>query len=463
MNHFTSSQTITELERVVGANHVLTGAEHIAGFATDYTQRWSTQPLAVVRPGTSQELSQLITLGIDHGFSLTAQGGNTSLVGGAIGQDNGVIVSTSRLQEWSINSTDNTLQAQAGVTLAQAQKYADDHELVFPVNTASRDSATLGGLIATNAGGSRSIRWGAMRTHVLGVEVVLGNGNIVRRMKPLYRDNVGYDIPQLIAGSEGTLGIITDTLCRLQPRTSLHSSVMLLPAQSFEQGLHLIHAGQEQGLVVEAAEFMTQKGANIVADHTGIPQPFPDDPIIFLIEFSSPQPEPYDLLADLLEATVGTANTQRTIIEPVPARKLWHLREEHTETINKTTRTPVIKLDVAVPGTSLDSFMEQLPRRLHKYPGAYDICFGHFAEGNIHANILDSDPQDYLTISTEIFELVTELNGSISAEHGIGRAKSQWMHLGRTSEDLAVMQAIRQACDPHHILAPELLDFSVKR
>jgi FAD/FMN-containing dehydrogenase len=447
---------LDSLRDIVGAAHVLTDPAGVHGYVTDWTGRWEGAALAVVRPGDTEQVAAVLAACHRASVPIIPQGGNTGLVGGSIPSQGSIVVSTRRLNRIeTIDRIERTIAAGAGVTVASAERAAAAHGLRFGIELASKESATLGGIVATNAGGARMIRYGDARSQLLGVEAVLADGSILRRWTPLVKDNVGYDLPGLLAGSEGTLAVITKVLMKLATPAS-QTQVVVAGVATVDAALELCDRVRRAGLTLEAAELMTEAGVELVCRHAEAQRPFADpSPIYTLMEVFAYRDTEAALL-DIL--SVSDDIVDDAVIEPGPARKLWHLREGHTESIGRESTTPVIKLDVSVPLASMNSFVTALTIKLAlDIPAATPILFGHFADGNIHVNIANSPTTLADAITDTVFRMVTKYGGSISAEHGVGRAKTHWIHLSRTADDLRTMIRIKAALDPRHLLNPEVL------
>jgi FAD/FMN-containing dehydrogenase len=435
---------------------VLTDPETIASYRTDWTGRWQGRTDVVVRPANTEEVAAVLSVCHEHGVPVVTQGGNTGLVGGSVPMHDELVLSTRRLDDVErVDPIGRTLAAGAGVTVARAQKAAREHGLDIGVDLASRDSATLGGIVATNAGGVRVIKNGDTRAQLLGIEAVRSDGQVVTRWKELTKDNVGYDLPGLLAGSEGTLAVITRVLLRLVVPVP-HSVVALVALRSVDAALGLLDKVQRHGLGLEAAEFMTGAGVDLVCSHTGLRAPFEvDAPIYLLLEVSGSE-EAENVLSALLaqDADVVLDAT----LAASPARKLWQYRDRHTESISAASHTPPVKLDVSVPVRHLADFFAALRSRLQaEHPDVRVICFGHIADGNIHVNVLDVPTERQHSITDLVLRLVAGYHGSISAEHGIGHAKAAWIGLGRSENDIETMKRIRAAFDPAGLLNPHVL------
>jgi FAD/FMN-containing dehydrogenase len=431
---------------IVGERHVLTG-DAAAGFAVDWTGRFRGQTQAVVRPKDTQEVADVLKLCAQAGVPVVPQGGNTGLVGGGVPLHGEVVLSLTRLNRLGdVDHEASQVTAGAGVTL---QRVGDaDHNLDLGIQIASRESATVGGAVATNAGGVRVLRYGPMRAQLSGIEAVLSDGMVVSHLAGLVKDNTGYDYPSLLAGSEGTLAVITQARLRLVPRVRDVVTAIV----GFD-GLAEVHAAARRALAsvpgLISAEFFTQAGLDILAEHAGLPQPLPaKKPAYLLLEAVGPS-----ALDDLAEVI---AYDEAAVTEDVAdRRRLWVYRERHPEAAG-FLGTPV-KLDVSVPAAQWVRLASEAPRVITATdPGARVVIFGHVADGNVHVNIVPGAPADGRH-EDALFAFVASLGGSISAEHGIGTLKAKWLGLARTDAEQSLFRRIRAAFDPAGILNPNIL------
>jgi FAD/FMN-containing dehydrogenase len=439
------------LRQLVADGQVVTDPEVMAPYSEDWTRRWQGKPLAVVRPANVDQVAAVVRACAEAAVPLVPQGGNTGLVGGGVPQDGEVVLSLRRLN--SVGPLDllgRTLVAGAGATLADVQSAARTGGLEVGIDFAARESATIGGIVATNAGGERVLRHGATRAQVSGLELVLADGSIVRRMSGLPKDNTGYDLVQLLVGSEGTLGVITAAQLRLSSPSGPVATA-LVAVKTIDDALSVLASIRQRFTGLEAAEYFHDDGLQLVLRHQGTRSPFDrSHPLYLLVEVAG---ETMDGLATLL----GNLDPVRDAVlagNAADRRRLWALREAHTEAIS-AAGVPV-KLDVALPLARLGAFEKRLPDVVREVaPKAVPILFGHLAEGNVHLNLLAATEADIDGVVTDaVLRLVAAHGGSISAEHGIGLAKRRWLPLTREPADLAAMQAIKHALDPQGILAP---------
>lgn len=444
-------ELVDRLTDVVGAAHVLTDPEVTASYTTDWTGRWHGTTTAVVRPATTDEVADVVRVCARARIPIVPQGGNTGLVGGSVPHHGEVVVSLSRLDQINeVAPVARTLAAGAGVTLARADAAARSHHLALPVDLAARDTATIGGIVATDAGGLRVVRHGSTRAQVAGIEAVLADGTVLRRWTGLAKDNAGYDLPGLLVGSEGTLGIVTNVLMRLVPPPS--STVVTLAAvPSLLDAAGTLDILTSHGGRLEAAEFMLSGALELAMQFGGLRAPVASTaPVYVLAEVSGVET---DDVADMLEK--ATSHVVDAVIEPSPARRLWSYRELLPEAVSALSATAPVKLDVAVPVRQFDTFFARLTSIVSAIlPAARPVSFGHLAEGNVHLNVLNvpGDSREHLTDA--VLREVARLGGAISAEHGIGVAKSQWLSLTRSAADIAAMRAIKQALDPTGLFNP---------
>lgn len=437
---------LKSLTGIVGGQHVLTG-EAAAGFAVDWTGRFRGRAAAVVRPRDTAEVAAVLALCTEAGVPVVPQGGNTGLVGGGVPLHGELVLSVARLNRMSpVDREASQVTAGAGVTL---QQVADaDPDLDLGIQIASRDSATVGGAVATNAGGVRVLRYGPMRAQLRGVEAVLADGSVVSHLAGLIKDNTGYDYPSLLAGSEGTLAVITQARLRLVPR--LRDAVTAIVGLG---GLGELHAlalravREVPGLV--SAEFFTPAGLGILTEHAGLVPPLAAPAQAYLLLEAS-GPSALDDLAGVIadrDAAVGESAAER--------RRLWAYRERQPEAAG-FLGVP-IKLDVSVPAAQWVRLASGAAGVVAEAdPGARVVTFGHVADGNVHVNIVPGGPADGRH-ENAVFSFVASLGGSISAEHGIGALKAEWLELARTPAERALFARIRAAFDPSGTLNPHVL------
>ncbi|MEO8538914.1 MAG: FAD-binding oxidoreductase [bacterium] len=445
---------VADLQRIVGRLHVLTDPELRATYETDWSRRYHGASRLVVRPETTEEVSAILRACSAAGARVVPQGGNTGLVGGSVPRGGEVVLSLRRLDRISdLDATAGEVTCGAGVTLANLQQSVRDAGWAFGVDLASRDSATIGGMVATNAGGVRVIRYGGMRHQLLGFEAVFADGSVVRRLPGLVKDNTGYDLGQLLAGSEGTLAILTAAHLKLVPQLP-NRVVALLGLPDLAGALTVVAAVRAGMPSLEAAEAFFPEGVELVSRHSGLSQPFAQPAGCYLlVECASPRDETSEL-AEILAGCEGIEDSALASDGPGRAR-LWAYRERHTEAIN--AEGVPHKLDVSLPASRLAEFEKRVRTAIvAAVPQARPVLFGHAGDGNLHVNILGLEADDERA-DDAVLRLVAECGGSISAEHGIGIAKRPWLDLTRAPGDIAAMQAIKRALDPTGMLNPGVI------
>jgi len=445
---------IADLEAVVGAEHVLVDDDVKASYETDWTGRFTGRSLCVVRPATTEQVAAVLRLCTAAGEKVVVQGGNTGLVGGGTPAGGEVLLSLRRLTALGdVDIASAQVAAGAGVTLVDLQNHARASNFDVGVDLAARDSATVGGLVATNAGGIRVLRYGSMRAQVMGLEAVLADGSVISRMAGLSKDGTGYDLVGLMAGSEGTLAVVTAVRVRLWPRLRARA-VALLAMDSTEAAVALLPGLRASLPSLSAAELFYGSGLALVRKHSGLPAPFAVEHEAYLLLECADLTDPIDQLAaavseaeGLVDATVAT--------DAAGQRALWAYRETHTESIS-AEGVPV-KLDVSVPTARLPELAAALDATITGVcPGARPIVFGHVNEGNLHVNVLDTGDQ-HEEVTDAVLQLVASLDGSISSEHGVGRAKVPWLQLSRSASEIAAMRSVKAAFDPSGTLNPGVL------
>jgi FAD/FMN-containing dehydrogenase len=459
----TSPQIADDLAAIVGHDHVLVDDDLRAGYERDWTGRYGGGCTAVVRPGSTAELAAVLRYCNSHHVAVIPQAGNTGLVGGGvpggagrIGRDV-VVLSMRRLDRVSdVEPPAMALTAGAGVTIADWQEAARRVGLDTPIDFAARASATVGGAIATNAGGSRVVRFGTMRHQVLGVEAVLADGTVVGSLAGLPKETVGLHWPSVLTGSEGTLAVITAARLRLVASYA-HVSTAMVSLDGVASAVELLAALRSRLDSLDSIEMVFPEAVQLVSEHLARPVPIEVGAgcVVVLVECADHH-DPEPALLAVLGAADGVIDTA---IATDGRRRddLLAFRDRITESIGAATTDgpPTYKLDVAVPVSSLDAVIEAA-RGAAQLQGARLIPFGHLAEGNLHLNFLDTTDTD--TLADTVLALVAECGGTISAEHGIGVAKTRWMHLVRSADDLAAQRAIRRALDPNAILNPGVLE-----
>ncbi len=448
------------LASIVGAAQVLTDPDLVAGYVVDWSGRFRGATPAVVRPGTTDEVAGVIRWCVANGVAVVPQGGNTGLVGGSVPLGGEVVLSLRRLAHLGpVDAVASQVTIGAGATLEAVQHHlaATAPDLEFAVDLGARGSATIGGMVATNAGGTRVLRHGPMRDQVAGIEAVLGDGSVISHLAGLRKDNTGYDLGGLLCGSEGTLGVITAVRLRLVAAPNQRATALLAvdDAETAVDGFVAARAGCPS---LEAAELIFADGVDLVVRHLGIAPPFASgrSGAYLLLEAGARHDPTEELFAALapvadrvLDTAVTTTSTRRT--------ELWRYREAHTEAIN-AVGVPH-KLDVTLPLGRLAAFCREVRTTVAAVtPTASTYLFGHVGDGNVHVNVVEPNGRDVpQAVDEAVLRLVAATGGSISAEHGIGTAKREHLHLARSPSEIEAFRRIKASLDPAGILNPAVL------
>lgn len=460
---------IGQMTAVVGPQNALTDPQLQAPYLREWRDRYVGRSPVVLRPATTAQVAALLRLANEARVGIVPQAGNTGLVGGQIPSEDGqqIVLSVERLDRIrSVDPATSSLTVEAGVTLARAQDAAAEADRLFPLSLASEGTCRIGGNLATNAGGTGVLAYGTTRDLVLGVEAVLADGRIWNGLKALRKDNTGYDLRHLLIGSEGTLGIITAATLKLVPRPrEVATAFVALPSLDAVAQLFDLASGRA-GSTLTAFEFLSQRAISFVTRHiAGARNPFASDHAAYVLFEVSGHAED-GAAAAAAEQILADATTYRAIDTAVLAQSLtqakefWRLREGASEA--QKFEGGSIKHDISVPLRAIPNFVERADRLVEQLcPGARPVAFGHFGDGNVHYNVSQPEGADraaYLArwedISGAVHALVTEMEGSISAEHGIGRMKRHELARLKHGVELDVMRSIKAALDPHGILNP---------
>lgn len=457
------------LAAAVGAANVLTGAD-TRRYARDWMGRYEGQPVAVVRPGSTAEVAACVQIAAQHGVPVVPISGNTGLVGGTMTQD-GLMLSLERMNRIRAVKADARLViAEAGVILTRLHEAAEREGLYFPLWFGARGSAMLGGVLSTNAGGSNVLRYGSTRGLCLGLEVVLADGRVLNLMSELHKDNSGYDLKDLFIGSEGTLGIITAAVMKLVPAPRAHATATLA-ARSLPDALTLLNRMQEAtGGRVEAFEFMPRTYSERLREaRPDLGLPFDTIPeVTILIEAATTVPHEAapdangdiplvvtleSILAEMMEA--GLVTDAILARNEQQRRAMWARREAAAEI--GVGLHPEVDTDVCLPLDKVDSFLARALQRLEALdPGARTITVAHLGDGNLHFTAYPT--RDDMALKDRVLEaiedVVAELGGSFSAEHGVGLSKLPSMKRRKDPVALDVMRTLKQAIDPRGLLNP---------
>ncbi len=464
-----TAETIGKFVAIVGDKNALREPDEQAPYLTEWRDRYEGKTPLVLRPATVAEVSAILKLANETKTAIVPQGGNTGLVGGQIPNKEGteIVLSLTRMNRIrSVDPQEFSITVDAGVTLAEIRKAADDVDRLFPLSLASEGSCQVGGNLATNAGGVHVLAYGSARQLSLGLEVVLANGDVWSGLRKLKKDNTGFDLKHLFIGSEGTLGIITGAVLQLYPKPA-HSLTAFAGLPDLDAALDFFeHARSKLGPALTAFELLPRIGLDfVIRNMEGARDPLEAHyPWYVLIEHSGPEKEEdaIGIIESLLEISIGENIIKDAVIAQSQSQSLalWNLRDRMSEA--QKPEGGSIKHDVSVPIALIPEFIARAAPVVESIiPGARPVPFGHFGDGNIHYNV--SQPRDmskdeflanWEKLNEAIYALVTSLNGSISAEHGIGQMKQDLMARTKSPEELTLMRAIKASLDPNGILNP---------
>ncbi len=436
------------------ARLALTDPDLLAGHVRDWTGRHIGTSPAMLRPSTVAEVVACVSACHRTATAVVPQGGNTGLVAGATPLGGEVLLHLGRLSGVEDADADaGTLVARSGTTLADVHAAARAVGWQYGIDLAARDSATIGGTVATNAGGLHVVRYGDTRAQLLGVEAVLADGTVIGDLRGLRKDNTGYHLPGLLAGSEGTLAVVTRVALRLVPPAP-ERAVALLALDGVAAAVRAAGALRRSLPDLSAVELLLADGLALVRHTHGLPPPFAGPaPAVVLVEVAG-APGVVDRLGAVVEALDGVTDAV-VAGDPVRCDALWRYREAQTEAIARVGVAH--KLDVTLPASRLAAFAESVRADvLGRWPDAAVWLFGHAGDGNLHVNVTGVPSED-TGVDDLVLRRVAAMGGSISAEHGIGRAKVRWLHLNRTPSELAAMRRLKLALDPLGILNPGAL------
>ena len=457
------SDALNRLAAVVGEAHAIRNAAEMDSYMREWRQIWTGRSPLVLRPGSTEEVSRILTIANETRTAIVPQGGNTGLCGGQIPTDAGneVVLSLDRMTRiLDVDPADNTITVEAGAVLKSVQDAADAVDRLFPLSLASEGSCRIGGNLSTNAGGLNVIAYGNTRDLCLGLEVVLADGRIWNGLKRLRKDNTGYDLRDLFIGAEGTLGIITAAVMKLVPRPKSRETAFIA-VPSPQAAVDLLSLAQDMsGNRVVGFELIAEIALQFSIRHAGVRHPLAEaSPWYVLAELSDPVP---GAMMAIFEAAMARGLVTDAALAQSDAQRhdFWTARELISE--SQKPEGGSIKHDVAVPVSKVPQFLVEADAAVSRLvPGARFVSFGHLGDGNIHYNIsqpVGMDKARFLDMWNEmndvVFEVVGRFNGSISAEHGIGRLKAHRMPDIKSPVELDMMRGLKRMLDPNSILNP---------
>ena len=466
---------VDKLRTIVGDRGLITDDQGKHPYLTDWRENYLGAALAIVRPATTEEVAAVVKLCAAEKVAIVPQGGNTGMNGGGTPHEDGheIVLSLTRMNRiLDIDPIGYTMTVEAGVVLKTIQETAAQHDRLFPLSLGAEGSCTIGGNLSTNAGGVQVLHYGNARNLVLGIEVVLPNGEIWNGLRALKKDNTGYDLRDLYLGAEGTLGIITKAVLKVWPKPKDHATswVAIPSPEAAVELLSGANSASEDN--VTSCELMGRQGIDLVLKHIpGVSDPLAERHDWYvLMEWSSTRPRRDGAnaagLREKMEGYLGEAMEKGLVLDAVIAQTeaqsqaLWQLRENHTEASKK--EGPSIKHDISVPVSNIPKFVIEGTAAMKKaLPECRPVIFGHVGDGNLHFNCQApagwGKPQftpHVETISGAIYDLVVGYGGSISAEHGIGQIKVDELAHYRSKIELDTMRTLKRALDPRNIMNP---------
>jgi FAD/FMN-containing dehydrogenase len=434
---------LRRMSSLVGPKYVSTDPDVLAGRSVDHTGRYRGHASALVRPGSPGEVAEVLRLCRDAGMHVTVQGGRTSLVAGTVPEHDDVLLSTERLSTISdVDTTDRRIEAGAGATLSAVQRAASAVGLVFGVDLAARDTATVGGMASTNAGGLRTVRYGNMGSQVIGLDVALPDGSVVRRHSRVRADNTGYDLPALFVGAEGTLGVITALDLRLHPDPPHRVTAVC----GFDDLGALVDASRlfRDMDGIAALELIDGRASALAEEQLAVARPVRTDWLL-LVELASDLDQT-ERLADALDRVPMTGEPA-VGVDLTAQQRLWRVRESLAEVVGLFG--PPLKFDVSLPLSAIAGFARDAEALVQRHAAdAIGVLFGHIGEGNLHLNVLRCSDEQERDLYAAMMDLIAECGGNVSSEHGVGSRKRRYVGMSREAADIAVMRTLKTAFDP---------------
>lgn len=445
------------------AERILTSSDARAHYGRDWLKQYSPNPSVILLPVTTAEVQAVVCRCKERSLALVPSGGRTGLSGGATALSGEIVLSLERMNKiLEVRTLDRTLRCQAGTVTQKVQEAAEQHNLYFPVEFGSKGQSQIGGNIATNAGGIRVLRYGSMREWVVGLTAVTGRGDLIELNGALFKNQTGYDLRNLLIGSEGTLAVITEATLRLTA-LPFERTRILCALKSVEGVLSLFHESRSTFRELSAFEFFMENALEKVLRHGGLQRPLQQPhPCYALLEIERRPGESLDQIERFLAPKIEAGLILDAVVSQSQrqADSLLELRERISEVLSAHYMPH--KNDISVPIPAISAFTHELFERLAAhYPGWELVVFGHIGDGNLHINILkpsEMSADEFMKRCHEtdphIFELVSAHRGSISAEHGVGLLKRDFLHFSRSPAEIALMREIKRSFDPHGIMNP---------
>jgi FAD/FMN-containing dehydrogenase len=449
------------LAAIVGEDRVLQDEASLLHYGRDWTRAHTPNPAAVILPADTAQVQAVVRYARAHALAIVPSGGRTGLSGGAVAAAGELVLALDRLDTITdFNAVDRTVRCGAGVITERLQQYAQERNLFYPVDFASSGSSQIGGNISTNAGGIKVIRHGMTRDWVAGLKVVTGTGDLLDLNRGLTKNNTGYDLRHLFIGAEGTLGVVVEATMRLA-RPPANTQVMVLGVPDMPSIMSVL-AECQASLDLQAFEFFSELALQKVVAHQSLQRPFESaTPYYALVEYDCASEGVVEHALALFERCVEAGWVYDGVISQsvTQAQNLWRLREDISETISRWTP---YKNDISTLTSQVPDFLTEVEAVVTaQYPEFEIVWFGHIGDGNVHLNVLKPDSLSQVEfqarcgrVSEWVFEIVQRFGGSVSAEHGIGLLKKDYLHYSRSEQEIAFMRQIKAAFDPDGIMNP---------
>ena len=454
------NELLNNIINIVGPAGVLQG-EDVTSRSDSWPPMGGCQAKAIIRPASTREVSEVLKLCHAAGQGVVTHGGLTGLVGGAHAEQDEIVLSLERMRALEpVDTINRTITVDAGVPLQRVHEAAEGAGLLFPLDLGARGSCTIGGNIATNAGGNSVIRYGMTRDQLLGVEAVLADGTIISSLNGVIKNNTGYDLKQLFIGSEGTLGIVTRAVLRLRP-LPCSSNTALVAIESFDLlGRFLADMDSALGGTLSAFEVMWNDFYRlVVGDGNKHGQPLGSDHGFYVLLESTGGHEDSDKIR--FESALEEAFESELIVDAVIAQSkqqredLWAVRDD-IEGITQLLMPPIV-FDISLGITHMDEYVDEVRQQLSdRWPDSRMVVFGHLGDGNIHLALTvgSHNPEEVHAVEAIVYEALGRRRGVISAEHGIGLDKREYLKHSRSADEISLMKTLKQALDPKGILNP---------
>lgn len=455
---------LNELRSLVGAEDLIVDTEAARPWGQDWTQPPRGAPCAVVFPRRAEQVRDILQICQRHQVAVVPSGGRTGLAGGAVAAQHELVMNMAKMKKISaVDALTHTIRVEAGAVHFDVQEAAAASGLQWPIDLASKGSCQIGGNLATNAGGLRVIRYGHARRWVQSLEVVLMSGEILELSGELDKNNTGFELRELLIGSEGTLGVITAATLKLVPRAE-KKATLLLSLESFNKALQLLEQAKASGVAIESFECWSSACMESVVRHRAFALPFAKSSAYYvLVDFLNESEETMkkveSFITSILESGVVADGTLAQSSQM--AESFWAYREGITESL--AAAGLVYKNDLALPLRQLAPFVASFEKNRAAWYGSEieSFLFGHLGDGNLHVNILSRDrqrPENFFATCEKandpLFSLVRSLGGSIAAEHGIGLLKKKYLHYSRSAREIEIFRAIKKSFDPSGLLNP---------